>query len=158
MNIADIFAMLRLVTNALFKEPVRKGTIYCKLGFYIKKIKMNSLAWNGHYCRHIKPIQLKKRIIRGSDFVLLDIRSRKAFCEGHIEGAINIPIGELLKAEEIPLDRQAEIIVACYFGISSIAVIDILAEQGYKNLTNMDGGMGAWHYEKKRTSKAEKSI
>jgi len=90
---------------------------------------------------------------QGGDLIVLDIRAIKAFVEGHIENAINIPFSELLKDEEVPLCRDAEIVIVCYFGISSMVVIDILAERGWRNLINMYGGMGAWHYGTIQTNK-----
>lgn len=35
----------------------------------------------------------------GEGFVLLDVRSPDAYAQGHVEGAINLPVGKLVKSK-----------------------------------------------------------
>jgi rhodanese-related sulfurtransferase len=35
----------------------------------------------------------------GNGFVLLDVRSPEAYAAGHVEGAINLPVGKLIKSK-----------------------------------------------------------
>lgn len=155
MNRQKLFIRIfRFVMNTLFKERSQKSAIQYSSGPGMSTIKLLGLTWKRNTHKHINPKQLQQKINRENGFVLLDIRARKAFDEGHIANAVNIPLRKLLRAEDFPFSKGAEIIVICYLGITSREAITILAEQGYKNLTNMDGGMGAWDYEKEQTVRA----
>jgi phage shock protein E len=50
------------------------------------------------------------------DVLLLDARSAQAFAEGHIEGAVNLPLPDFTAealAEVIGIDRNREILIYC---------------------------------------------
>ncbi|MFQ5797702.1 MAG: rhodanese-like domain-containing protein, partial [Bacteroidota bacterium] len=103
----------------------------------------------GNKYKHVTPAEVKRKIDSGKDnFTILDVRSKKAYDAGHIKGAISIFFNDLIGRESIGIDRKKEIIVTCYLGGLSRASIGILAERGFTKLYNMDGGMGAWDYEK----------
>jgi rhodanese-related sulfurtransferase len=47
------------------------------------------------------------------DFVLVDTRPREAYAQGHIRGAINVPIAEIAKlAPKLP--REKELVTYCW--------------------------------------------
>ena len=55
-----------------------------------------------------------QRRLRDSLLVLVDVLPRDAYAAGHIPGAFNLPIEELLsRAREVLPDRTAEIVVYC---------------------------------------------
>jgi len=63
--------------------------------------------------------------------VLLDVRSPAEFAEGHAEGAINIPVGELsFRLRE--LNGSAPIAVYCRSGARSAAAARLLRLGGFK--------------------------
>jgi rhodanese-related sulfurtransferase len=53
---------------------------------------------------------LAKRMAEGENLQIIDIRSAEAFAAGHIPGAVNLPLGELL-ARVAALDRGAATVV-----------------------------------------------
>ena len=74
--------------------------------------------------------------------ILLDVRSEQEFREGHLFGAINIPLYELYcTAEEILRDKNSTIIAYCQVGLRSKKAIEILKKLGYKNLYNIKNGI-----------------
>lgn len=155
MKKLDLMArMFRLMANIMFRERALKSDMQYSSGPGMSLMKLMGLAWKGQKHKHIKPKQIKQRIDQGNSFVFLDVRTKKSFDQGHVRNAVNVPFDELQKAKDLAFSKDAEIVVACYFGIKSRATIAILAERGYKNLTNMDGGLGAWDYEKERTIEA----
>lgn len=84
-------------------------------------------------------INMKKE---SSRIIILDVRSVQEYIEGHINGAILIPLFELdQKAEQLLKDKKQTIIVYCKSGIRSIKAIEILIKKGYTNLYNLDGGI-----------------
>jgi phage shock protein E len=82
--------------------------------------------------------------LMGNDNVLLiDVREKGEYDEGHIPGITLIPMGEIPnRLSEIPTDK--EVIVTCRSGNRSGQITDYLRQQGYTNIHNMDGGIIAW--------------
>jgi rhodanese-related sulfurtransferase len=74
---------------------------------------------------------------------ILDVRQPDEWVEGHIEGAILIPLDVLeYRFNEIPKD--SEIVVVCRSGNRSAQGRDILLANGFTQVTSMAGGMNAW--------------
>lgn len=77
--------------------------------------------------------------------IVLDVRERYEWDEGHIPGAMHIPLGELpLRVGELPGDRP--IYTVCHLGVRSLQAIDILENAGYRGAMSLAGGMDAWEY------------
>ncbi|MBQ1443299.1 MAG: rhodanese-like domain-containing protein [Renibacterium sp.] len=73
---------------------------------------------------------------------ILDVREAYEWEEGHIAGAVHIPLDELpLRFEE--LDPDEDLYVICRSGGRSFRAVQWLNAQGYSAL-NVIGGMGAW--------------
>jgi rhodanese-related sulfurtransferase len=52
--------------------------------------------------------------LRGGSIVLVDVLSSESFAARHIDGAINLPVTDILRrAREVLPDRDAEIVVYC---------------------------------------------
>lgn len=78
----------------------------------------------------------------GGGATLVDVREVAEFAEGHVPGAVNIPMGRLpMRAGEI--DRTAPVYVICRSGNRSSAMVDLLTAQGFEAY-NVTGGTQAW--------------
>ncbi len=81
-------------------------------------------------------------------FMFLDVRTPKEYAEGHIKGAVLIPVQELeQRMAEVPKDKQ--VYVYCHSGGRSSRAASMLAQHGYSNIENVVGGIVAWkksHY------------
>ena len=75
--------------------------------------------------------------------VLLDVRENWEFEICHIEGSVNIPMGQISQQLE-QLQSVSEVVVICHHGIRSQQVISILQQQSDATLINLDGGVDAW--------------
>ncbi len=79
--------------------------------------------------------------------VLLDVRTEAEFAEGHIEGAQQLAVEELLdRTGELPADKSTPIVVYCRSGRRSALAVDQLAGLGYTTLYDL-GGINSWPYE-----------
>lgn len=79
---------------------------------------------------------------------LLDVRSAKAYGEGHIRGARNLPVDRFAEGlEGLKRLRDKPVIVYCERGISASAVLRQLAAQGFSKAVNLRGGLNAWRAE-----------
>jgi rhodanese-related sulfurtransferase len=76
-----------------------------------------------------------------ADAPLLDVREQDEWDAGHVDGALHIPIGEVVaRIAELP-DEQ--LYVLCRVGGRSAQVVQYLVAQG-RQAVNVDGGMYAW--------------
>ena len=78
-----------------------------------------------------------------SDLVVLDVRTIGEFDEGHIMGAINIPVEELAgRLDE--LSKDDELLVYCRTGNRSGSAVNILSDAGYTKIYHMHEGISVW--------------
>jgi rhodanese-related sulfurtransferase len=75
--------------------------------------------------------------------VFVDVREPDEWAEGHIPGALHIPLADLpQRASELPAD--ADLILVCRSGGRSFVATEFLVRTGYPRVANMVGGMLAW--------------
>jgi adenylyltransferase/sulfurtransferase len=87
--------------------------------------------------------ELKDRMDRNADFVLVDVREPSEYDICRIPGAQLIPLGQLNERYlEIPNGR--EVIVHCRSGMRSARAAHFLKNRGYSNVHNLEGGVLAW--------------
>lgn len=90
----------------------------------------------------ISPQKARKLLDQGYFDAVVDVRTIREWNEGHIEGTIHIPIGELVQTlpTMIP-DRDINILFICQRGFRSRGVIEIAKKLGYQKVKSLDG---AW--------------
>ena len=89
----------------------------------------------------------KEIIDQNKEAIILDVRTEEEFNEGHIEGAILIPVDEIkTHAEEFLTDKSASILVYCRSGRRSALAASELKALGYLNIYDF-GGILDWPYE-----------
>jgi rhodanese-related sulfurtransferase len=91
----------------------------------------------------ISPQDLKARLDRNEAPLLLDVRQDWETQLCRLPNAVHIPIEELeLRVEE--LNAQDEIVVYCHKGVRSAAVAEYLRSQGFRDVSNLSGGLDLW--------------
>jgi len=90
--------------------------------------------------------ELKARIDSGNnDLIVLDVRERDSFEEGHIRGAQLLPRGQLeLRVNQELTDPTRRILVYCEFGRVSTLATATLRQMGFQCAVALDGGLKAW--------------
>jgi adenylyltransferase/sulfurtransferase len=86
---------------------------------------------------------VKQKLDRGDDFVLIDVREPHEYQIASIPGAQLIPLGELPKRLN-ELDKNADIVAHCRSGARSQQAVNLMKQNGFKNVRNMTGGIIAW--------------
>jgi len=72
--------------------------------------------------------------------LLLDVRSESEFNSGHLEGALNIPVGQLSDRLEELEDKKRSIVVYCESGGRSGRAAKMLQSEGYESVHDL----GSW--------------
>jgi len=90
--------------------------------------------------------ELKKCLAAGNDdLVVLDVRERDAYEEGHIPGARLLPRGQLeLRVNQELTDPTQRILSCCEFGRISTLATATLRQMGFQCAVALDGGMKGW--------------
>lgn len=96
----------------------------------------------------ITPTELKDRIDRGDELILLDIRKPFELDIAKLENFVHIPEDELMnRLEELERYGDLDIVVYCRTGRRSSEVVALLKSKGLKNVYNLTGGLHAWSDE-----------
>src|SRR5215472_4537958 len=92
--------------------------------------------------------------LKTGEAVIIDVRERDEWDEGHIPGAMHMSRAtiELDMEEKVP-DPNAIIICHCGGGGRGALATENLQKMGYKNVRNMAGGLKAWKAAGLRTVK-----
>ncbi|HSN77152.1 MAG TPA: molybdopterin-synthase adenylyltransferase MoeB [Anaerolineae bacterium] len=89
--------------------------------------------------------ELNRRLQNGSTPLVIDIREREEFEQGHVPGAIFIPRGFLeLRIEQHAYDPATPIVLYCAGGVRSALAARNLQEMGYTHVESLIGGFGGW--------------
>ena len=87
--------------------------------------------------------ELANRMGNGEQLNLLDVREELEYLTFNIGGK-NLPVSKLQASfEAFPYTKDDEVIVICTVGKRSETACAILAENGYKNVRNLAGGLVA---------------
>ena len=86
--------------------------------------------------------ELKKRLDRGDDLFVLDVREPHEYQICNIGGYL-IPLNDLPKRVS-ELDSSREIVVHCKMGGRSAKAADFLRQSGFTKVHNLTGGINAW--------------
>jgi rhodanese-related sulfurtransferase len=74
---------------------------------------------------------------------VVDVREPNEWAEGHLEGALHIPLSRLAANVHL-LASQAPIVVMCQAGARSTVGASLLRASGLSNVLNAAGGINAW--------------
>ena len=96
--------------------------------------------------KYIEPSELKKLTENPVDSIwIIDVRSEKAYSNGHIPTAKSFPAGSVLsRSSEIP--KSQYLILYCTVGANAQIVSKKLRKAGYKRYINW-GGISRWEWE-----------
>ncbi len=84
-------------------------------------------------------------LINREGAVVLDVRDKKDFGEGHIVDALNIPHAAIAsRMGELEKHKVKPVVVACKMGQHSGAVGTVLRKAGFENVARLRGGIMEW--------------
>jgi len=111
---------------------------------------MSSMA-----AKNIDPEQAKNILDSDSSAIYIDVRTEQEFMNGHVPNSVNIPVvwpdpatrqmkpnPDFVKVVSAHYAKDKRIIVGCQAGGRSQFAADWLAQDGFQDISNMQGGFG----------------
>jgi rhodanese-related sulfurtransferase len=121
----------------LGNHPILVGTFLLLLFLFFRNERTRAGATVG--------TQELVRLVNKENAVVLDVRERNEFMEGHIVDALNIPYTSLeSRLDEISQHKETPIVIACKMGQHSGAAGTLLQKNGFTNVTRLTGGYAEW--------------
>ena len=105
--------------------------------------------------KNINPEQAKDILDTDNSAIYIDVRTEQEFMNGHVPDSINIPVAwpdqatrqmkpnpDFVKVVSNHLSKDKRIIVGCQAGGRSQLAAQLLAQEGFQDVSNMQGGFG----------------
>ena len=89
----------------------------------------------------VEPDELMMDIPFDDKLVILDVRRETEFADGHLRGAVNVPLNELMDPGSMAnIEEDDNLYIHCASGYRSVIAASLLKRQGIHNLRNITGG------------------
>ena len=105
--------------------------------------------------KNINPEQAKGILDGDSNALYIDVRTEQEYMNGHVPNSINIPVvwpdpstrqmkpnPYFVKVVSAHFGKDKRIIVGCQAGGRSQVAAELLAQEGFQDVSNMQGGFG----------------
>ena len=91
--------------------------------------------------------QTQQMLQNGRFGLVVDLRDRDEFLQGHLRGAINIPVNQILdRIGEIKKYQMANVLLYCEHGMKSISAGKVLILNGFTRVYSLDKGIDFYDY------------
>jgi rhodanese-related sulfurtransferase len=107
----------------------------------------------------IEPDEMMMDLLHDDNMVVLDVRGETEFADGHVAGAINLPLSNMKDPGSMAnIQENDNLYVHCAGGYRSVIAASLLKRQGIHNLRNVLGGWGKIKEQEKVEIVKEKSV
>lgn len=98
--------------------------------------------------KQITAAEAKKMMDEQEGILILDVRDQSEYNEGHIPGAVLLPVGTISEdtAAEVIENKDITVLVYCRSGNRSKTAANLLVDLGYTQIYEF-GGIRDWPYE-----------
>ena len=94
--------------------------------------------------KRISADDVKRMMSESYDVLLIDVRDKDEYQEGHIGASRNIPVSSLAQMKHsLPKDNKTPVITYCLTGMRARRACKALHALGYNNIYCL-GGISAW--------------
>lgn len=89
------------------------------------------------------PVSAEAHAMVENGATLLDVRTPEEYAQGHVEGAVNIPVQVLPQRLAELGETSKPIVVYCQMGGRAASAAEILRRAGFQKILNL-GSINAW--------------
>ena len=98
-----------------------------------------------HRGGHSVTAQQLVNMVNRENAVVIDVRDKKDFDQGHIVNAVNIPFANLSnRVDELKKYQEQPLVVACKQGQHAGSAGTLLRKAGFENISRLTGGITEW--------------
>lgn len=84
-------------------------------------------------------------LVNRENAVVVDLRDKKEFDQGHLVGAVNIPYASLeTRVVELEKHKEKPVVLVCRMGQHAGAAGNVLRKNGFTNISRLTGGYMEW--------------
>jgi rhodanese-related sulfurtransferase len=123
------------ILPAAAEAPAFSALSIRELGSFLKELPADFMM--------VQPAAAKSQIDAIKP-VVLDVRETNEYADGHLVGAVNIPIRTLPAKLSQLSEKTKPIIVYCGIGHRGAIALTFLKANGYVNVKSIGGGYKAW--------------
>jgi hydroxyacylglutathione hydrolase len=89
----------------------------------------------------VEPDELAMDMPHDKNLVVVDVRNEAEFASGHVKGAVNLPLSEMVDVLRLAMfEDNQNLYVHCAGGYRSVIASSLLKRQGLHNMRNVLGG------------------
>ena len=144
-NERNIEARLNAIKNTIEKGGDLKDLVKCKVNptdnewnpDILNILALTALGKNQENSDDVEANNIEN-LVKNKEF-LLDVREEYEYQEGHIKGAVNLPLREILSQKD-SLPKDKDIYVYCRSGHRSADAVNFLKSLGFEKVHNIEGG------------------
>ena len=97
--------------------------------------------------KNVSAKEAYKLISDDKEFVILDVRSKEEYDDGHIPGAKLVPVQVLpMKLAELDKYKDNPVLVYCESGRRSPIAVHTLLDNDFINIYHLNHGISSWEY------------
>jgi len=84
-------------------------------------------------------------LVNREEAVVVDLRDKKEFDQGHLVGAVNVPYSALeSRIDELSKYRERPVVLICKMGQHAGTAGTMLRKKGFANVSRLTGGFMEW--------------
>ena len=144
-NEKNIEARLNAIKNTIEKGGDLKDLVKCKVNptdnewnpDILNILALTALGKNKENSDDVEANNIEN-LVKNKEF-LLDVREEYEYQEGHVKGAVNLPLREILSQKD-SLPKDKDIYVYCRSGHRSADAVNFLKSLGFEKVHNIEGG------------------
>ena len=128
-------------------SPVTPPVVVNEAELVVQALEGTTGGYLNTDCPALVTAQMVYEDINGAKkFYLVDVRAKVDYDKGHVAGAVNVLIADILThMKTVNLTAYDKVVVICYTGQSAAFATSILRMSGYNTAFSMKFGMSSWH-------------
>ncbi len=134
-------------------QPGSVVKVHTQFGWHLVKVEGHGVSSGSISVEELKERWPSAGFGEEKEVQFVDCRERGELELAKLEGFLNLPMGEYgewaddFDKGNLGLDKNKETVVMCHHGVRSANFCQFMAQQGYKNVRNLVGGIDAYSLE-----------
>jgi rhodanese-related sulfurtransferase len=142
-----LFTALFIQFSGCSEDSTTEPEVINESEVLVKYLEANGDFLNSASCpAMISATDLYTGIQASKDWPIIDVRAAADYASGHIQGAVNVPMADILTYyKNNNLQNKEKVVIACYTGQSAGWATAVLRFAGYTNVWDLKFGMCSWN-------------